>query len=234
MKKTAKQILCHSFSPCDVVRKLKNSLRKVLPAKSVRSSDIDSQDLDIYWTPEMAEKLENWGTGTVWSEIQFLMINCKGRVLDIACGTGKTMEILNQNKNIDLFGCDISDVLIGKALERGIDPQHLQICDATKMGYENDSFDYAYTIGSMEHFTEQGITDLLREAHRITKVGSFHMIPVSRSGLDEGWMKTEQSFHNNSVEWWLEKYHSVYENVIVFDSNWNDTISVGKWFLCYK
>lgn len=234
MNNSITKILCNPINPCGALKWLKGKIRKVIPREKSNSSDVKSQDLDVYWTPEMAAILETWGIGHVWNEIQFLMINCKGRVLDIACGTGKTMEILADNKNIELYGCDISDVLIGKAKDRGIEDYRLTVCDATKMGYSDNSFDYAYTIGSLEHFTEQGILDLLSEAHRVAKVASFHMIPVSRSGKDEGWMKTLQSFHNNSVEWWLEKYRSVYKDVYVIDSGWSDQVSVGKWFLCYK
>jgi hypothetical protein len=62
----------------------------------------------------------------------------------------------------------------------------------------------------------------------------MHMIPVSRSGRDEGWLKTHQSFHNNSVDWWLARYRTAYDRVHVLESAWNDKISVGKWFLCTK
>lgn len=191
------------------------------------------QDIDVYWDSKMATVLETWGEQNVWKEIPLLMVNCKGKTLDIACGTGKTMEILSKFP-IDIFGCDISDMLINKAIERGILRDHLLICDATKMSYENDSFDYAYSIGSLEHFTEEGITKLLQECYRVTKYTSFHMIPVSRSGKNEGWLKTYQSFHNNSVAWWLEKYKSVYPTVFVLDSTWEDDISVGKWFVCVR
>lgn len=193
----------------------------------------DQQDLDLYWDPKMAEVLESWGENSVWKEIQYLMVNCHGKVLDIACGTGKTMEIISKFP-LDIHGCDISDLLIGKAIERGIMQDHLTVCDATKMPYEDDSFNYAYSIGSLEHFTEDGIVKLLKEAHRVVGNTAFHMVPVSRSGKDEGWLKTYQSFHNNSVDWWLGKCHSVYEKVYVIDSTWEDDISVGKWFVCVK
>lgn len=197
------------------------------------SKSVAGQDLDVYWDAEMAQLLETWGERNVWKEIPLLMVNCQGKVLDIACGTGKTMEIISRFP-LDVHGCDISDLLIGKAIERGIQQDHLTICDATKMPYENDSFDYAYSIGSLEHFTEEGITLLLKECRRTVRKVSFHMIPVSRSGKDEGWLKTYQSFHNNSVAWWLEKYQSAYETVYVLDSTWDDPISVGKWFVCIK
>lgn len=209
----------------------------VQPLKSLRSkiqkstTVVDGQDLDVYWEAKMAQLLESWGENNVWKEIPLLMVNCRGKVLDVACGTGKTMEIL-ANLPLEIHGCDISDLLIGKAIERGIRNDLLTVCDATKMPYESNSFDYAYSIGSLEHFTEAGITLLLNECRRTASKASFHMIPVSRSGKDEGWLKTYQSFHNNSVAWWMDKYRSVYKTVYVLDSTWDDQMSVGKWFVC--
>lgn len=192
----------------------------------------DSQDLDLYWTPEMAHVLETWADGNAWLEVQFLMANCSGRVLDIACGSGKTMMLLDRTR-LDIKGCDISDMLINKAIERGLPPESLKVCDATKLPYMEDEFNYSYSIGSLEHFTEDGIGKFIDEASRVTQKGSFHMMPTSRSGMDEGWMKTYQSFHNCSPSWWVSRFEKRFRVVRVLDSNWNDHISVGKWFLCY-
>jgi ubiquinone/menaquinone biosynthesis C-methylase UbiE len=176
--------------------------------------------------------LETWGEGNAWKEIEMLMADRKGRVLDIACGTGKVMQLLSHFDHLDIHGCDISDLLINKAHERGIPSDHLRVCDATRTGYDDKFFDYAYSIGSLEHFTEDGIIEMLLECRRIVKLTVFHQIPVSRSGKNEGWIKPLQSYHNNSVDWWLEKFRSVFGNVEVIDSLWEDSISVGKWFVC--
>lgn len=225
-----------------VIRKIAN---RVLPApvkvflRSILNNSNDElapqtgQDLSVYWDEKMANILETWGEKNVWKEIRLLMVNCQGKVLDIACGTGKTMEILSELP-ITLHGCDISDLLIQKALNRGINLERLKICDATDMPYKENEFKYAYSIGSLEHFTEDGIVKFVEECHRVTSHASYHMIPTSRSGNNEGWMKTYQSFHNNSVDWWLEKYKTAYSNVVVLDSTWEDGISVGKWFVCIK
>jgi len=212
----------------------KSIVNKILHLNKIKNVAGDEQDLKVYWDADMARVLETWGEGNAWHEIKFLMINCKGKVLDIACGTGKTLEIISQMPSLEVFGCDISDFLIGKAIERGIKRDHLQVCDATNTGYPDNYFAYAYSIGSLEHFTEDGIARFVSECHRITQKTSFHMIPVSRSGKDEGWMKTYQSFHNNSVQWWMSKYKMAYGSVYVLDSTWNDDISVGKWFICMK
>lgn len=199
-----------------------------------RSNNHDMQDLDLYWDPEMAKILETWGEGNVWNEIQLILSNCEGKILDIACGTGKTIEILSKYPGLDLYGCDISDFLIQKAINRGILKESLKICDATCTKYADNLFDYSYSIGSLEHFTEEGISSFIKECYRITKHSSFHNIPVSKFGKNEGWIKTLQTFHNNSVEWWLEKFKSSYNQVYVVDSCWKDNISIGKWFLCIK
>jgi ubiquinone/menaquinone biosynthesis C-methylase UbiE len=226
---------------------LKNVLRLILPPILVRplsrnrsaraKNDVrqpESQDLDIYWSQAMAETLENWGAGTVWHEVMFLLANCHGRVLDIACGTGKTIVLTSSLPKIEVHGCDISDMLIEKAREHGIDASRLKVCDATNMAYDDDAFAHSYSIGSLEHFTEDGILKFISECHRVTRRSSAHMIPVSRSGTDEGWMKTEQSFFNNSSAWWLTRFRSRYADVVELDSLWSDPVSVGKWFVCAK
>jgi len=227
--------LAHAICPpvvWNALRRLRPPLNK--QAGSSHGISGTEQDLEMYWTPEMAAMLETWGEGNVWSEIQLLMVDRRGTALDIACGTGKTMEILSKFGGLVLYGFDISDFLIKKAEERGLPSARLRVCDATSTDYADNEFDYSYSIGSLEHFTEQGIVDFLSEASRITRRASFHMIPVSRSAKNEGWLKTIQSFHNNSVDWWMERFGPAYDDVHVIDSKWNDEISIGKWFLCLK
>lgn len=203
-------------------------------AKGQRFTHDGKQDLDLYWDPEMAKILDTWGEGNAWNEVQMLFMNANGKVLDIACGTGKTMEILRKFSNIELYGCDISDFLLSKAEARGFKKDHLLVTDATNMSYSDDQFSYSYSIGSLEHFTIEGIDKFIAEAKRVTKCGSYHMIPVSRSNTNEGWMKTLQSFHNNSVDWWLDKFRAHYPTVYALDSKWDDEISLGKWIICNK
>jgi SAM-dependent methyltransferase len=190
------------------------------------------QDLDVYWDPRMAEALEQWGEGTAWNEIRLLMVNCRGKVLDIACGTGKVMSLLSGFDQIEVHGCDISDMLIGRAIERGIARERLTVTDATAMRYRDGSFQFGYSIGSLEHFTEEGIGKFLGECARVIVGPTFHMVPVSRSGRDEGWISPFQSYHNNSVGWWEARCRAVYPRIRVLDSVWSDAISVGKWVIC--
>ena len=177
---------------------IKGFIRELPVFSAGSSSSPSEQELEVYWNPQMAQMLEEWGEGTVWNEIQYLLVNCEGKVLDIACGTGITMEANSKFTNLQLYGCDISDFLVKKAVERGLREDRLVVCDATNMPYEDDYFDYAYSIGSMEHFTEDGMISLLNECKRTVKRASFHMVPVSRDRKNHGWGNTFQSYHKNS------------------------------------
>jgi ubiquinone/menaquinone biosynthesis C-methylase UbiE len=192
------------------------------------------QDLAIYSDPRFAKALESWGEDNAWTEIQLLLATCRGRVLDIACGTGKVIEILSRFPGIELYGCDISHFLIRRALARGISATRLLVCDASQTPYLNGHFDYAYSIGSLEHFTRDGIAKVIWEASRITRMSSFHHVPVSRSGEDEGWITVDQSYYNNSENWWLERFSETYRSIRLLPSAWHDDRSVGRWFVCSK
>ena len=182
---------------------LKQQLNPTSGSSDVVSGAVspDKQDLDIYWTPEFAEMLEHWGEDNAWHEIRYLIAPLDGKILDIACGTGRVMEILSNDLGKDVSGCDISEFLLSKAEERGISRSRLFVEDATAMSFAAGQFDYGYSIGSLEHFTETGILEFVGECARVVGKQTFHMIPVSRSDTDQVWIKTQQSFFNNSVAW---------------------------------
>jgi len=209
-------------------------MRALLSVRRSRNQpySVTEQDLEIYWDAEFANSLETWGIGNVWHEVKFLALGWRGRVLDVGCGTGKTMEVLAEFPHLDVFGIDISDFLVKKAMERGILPHKIGVGDATSLKYGDREFDHAYSIGSLEHFTEDGIEKCISECQRITKRSAFHMVPVSRSGRDEGWLKTpHQSYYNNSVDWWRRKMALSYSQIIVLDSLWQGEHAVGKWLV---
>ena len=218
-----------------LIGKLASAGRRTLkgnPGPKKLADRPDAQELDIYWDEKMANALETWGRDTTWIEVQYLAAPLHGDFLDIACGTGTVMLQLSRDMGKSVYGCDISDMLLGRARAKGLAADRLFEEDATKMSFADKRFDHSYSIGSLEHFTDDGIDQMLAESSRVTRHSSFHMIPVARSGRDEGWLKTVQSAFNNSTEWWHPKFAKHFREVHVLDSRWQDTISVGKWFVC--
>ncbi len=209
---------------------IKNLIRK--NRSQVKENE---QDVDIYETDLTAEKLNEWGKDTTWNEIQMFFISKKGNILDVACGTGINMlDVQKLSPDANVYGCDISQNLINICLKSGIDKNKLICSDAMKINYPENFFDYSYSIGSLEHFTEKGLNDIIGKLHFITKKYTVHMMPVSKKNENEGWIKTYQTFHNNNVAWWVNKFEQKFSKVEVIDSSWQDHISIGKWFICYK
>jgi len=193
------------------------------------------QDFKIYDKKITADILEVWGIDSVWNEILMILNKKEGNILDVACGTGVNMIQLQKfNPKAVFYGCDISQNLISLAEKKGISKNLLKCIDATKINYPKDFFSYSYSIGSLEHFTEDGLEEVIKKISLNTSLASFHFVPVSRKDKNEGWIKTFQTFHNNSVEWWLSKFNKRFTKVEVINSSWNDFISVGKWFFCFK
>jgi ubiquinone/menaquinone biosynthesis C-methylase UbiE len=222
------------FLPPIIIDFLKLIKKKIKSNKLI--TEPKNQFLELYNDPEMAKILDVWGERNAWIEVQHIFNNKRDvKILDIACGTGKVIEILNKNiKARNVYGCDISKFLITKAIERKISEQKLRVCDATDLPYDENEFDYNYSIGSLEHFTKDGILKFLKSSIRVTKFEGYHMIPVSRNNKDNGWINNYQSYFNNSIDWWSNLCGQVSKNYYFLDSSWEDELSVGKWLVVKK
>jgi ubiquinone/menaquinone biosynthesis C-methylase UbiE len=192
------------------------------------------QNLNPYWSDEFAQVLETWGEKNAWHELNFLMASRKGKVLDIACGTGKNISDLNKLLPLDVYGCDISDFLIDKAVARGIDRNKLTVCNATQLPFETCEFAYSYSIGSLEHFDLAGLDRAIAESARVTEYTAFHQVPTARNEQENGWIERSQAYWNNPTSWWLEKFANHFREVIILTSLWEDDESIGHWFVCSK
>jgi ubiquinone/menaquinone biosynthesis C-methylase UbiE len=191
------------------------------------------QHTDIYFDPAFAEVLETWAVKNAWREIQILLGERTGKALDLACGTGRTYDFLRRFEGLEYYGCDISSMLIERAVQRGISSERLRVMDATVLTYIDQEFDFLFSIGSLEHFTVDGLRSALKECRRVCRGLNFHMIPVSASGLDEGWITPYQAYWNNSQQWWVNIFEEVFGyNVWTMSSKWEDDRSRGVWFIC--
>jgi SAM-dependent methyltransferase len=201
--------------------------------KNYRRKTGDRQDTEIYFDPAFAEILETWAVTNAWREIQFLLGDRTGKVLDLACGTGRTHDFIKRFSGLEYYGCDISSMLIERGIKRGISEERLRVQDATRLEYAIGEFDYLFSIGSLEHFTLDGLRSALVECRRVCRGINFHQIPVSLSGLNEGWITPHQSYWNNSEKWWDAIFRSAFgDDVWMMSSKWRDVQSRGVWFIC--
>jgi SAM-dependent methyltransferase len=200
--------------------------------KPILRPNPSKQDVDIYFDEAFAQTLEDWAVDNAWREIQVLLGDRTGRVLDLACGTGRAHDFISRFSGLTYFGCDISDTLIKRAIARGLSADRVSVQDAVKMSYPDKSFEFIFSIGSLEHFTIDGLVATIAECKRLTTGLNFHQVPVSKSGLNEGWISPQQSYWNNSEKWWLNHFRAQFgKNVWTMNSDWQDRMSRGVWFI---
>lgn len=87
-------------------------------------------------------------------------------VLDIGCGTGRSLEFL-LNRDLNLTGIDPSPYMLDIAKERLGDRAELHRAFAEDLPFDDNSFNYAFFMASLE-FTEMP-TKAIEEACRVAK-----------------------------------------------------------------
>jgi ubiquinone/menaquinone biosynthesis C-methylase UbiE len=90
-------------------------------------------------------------------------------VLDVACGNGSLLSLLNKQKPINGYGVDISDQMIVNAIAKNPDMVfHVAGCEAIPFG--DDSMDIITVCAAYHHFPD--IVAFAKEAKRILKLNA--------------------------------------------------------------
>ena len=98
-------------------------------------------------------------------------------VLEVACGTGHTSELLS-NLNIDFIACDLTPAMMNKAKERlagkSVFPKFME-ADAFNLPFEDNSFDLLISTRFLHLFKMDKQEELFAEFNRVLKPGG-HLI----------------------------------------------------------
>jgi SAM-dependent methyltransferase len=94
------------------------------------------------------------------------------RILDVGCGTGTMLTYLQAFG--DAEGVDIDEEAIGYCRERGL--QSVQLGEATKLPYPDDSFDLVTILDVVEHLDDD--VAAFREMRRVLRPGGRLLVTV--------------------------------------------------------
>lgn len=99
------------------------------------------------------------------------------KILDFGCGTGKTVENLQNLGYHNAYGADPSTKLIGMSSER-MRPFLAPIKNA-KLPFEDNSFDVVYSVGVLHHIEWPHLPSVFQEIRRVLKKGGkfFYIEP---------------------------------------------------------
>ena len=112
-----------------------------------------------------------------WSEVvkdfsNYYNLNDGSRILDVGCAKGFMLyDFYKLNSNLDLHGIDISKYAIDNSVPEIKDK--LQVANATKLPYEDNSFDLVIAINTIHNLDKDECGIALKEISRVSKKNSF-------------------------------------------------------------
>jgi ubiquinone/menaquinone biosynthesis C-methylase UbiE len=114
--------------------------------------------------------------GTLWSRIKAKHLSLVNpttgqRVLDVGCGTGKTLWLLSQkcDKSVELRGIEPSEDMLEQARTKLGRRAKIKQGIAQKLPYPDNHFDWVISTQVMHHLPLPEKKKMLSEMHRVLK-----------------------------------------------------------------
>lgn len=95
-------------------------------------------------------------------------------ILDLGCGNGNILKLLEEKTKSNLYGLDLSDNMIAEAKKRLNKNAVLTVGDSEKLPYENNKFDMIICNASFHHYPHPGL--VLQEIKRVLKYNGVFIL----------------------------------------------------------
>ncbi|RYY66392.1 MAG: methionine biosynthesis protein MetW [Comamonadaceae bacterium] len=90
------------------------------------------------------------------------------RVLDLGCGDGALLDLLQRERGCTGYGIEIADANVLACTRRGVDVIQLNLDEGLSI-FEDDTFDVVLQIDTLQHL--RNAETMLRETARVGKLG---------------------------------------------------------------
>jgi methionine biosynthesis protein MetW len=90
------------------------------------------------------------------------------RVLDLGCGDGALLDLLQRERDCSGYGIEIADENVFACVKRGVNVIQLNLDQGLSI-FDDDSFDVVLQIDTLQHLRNAEI--MLRETARVGKLG---------------------------------------------------------------
>ena len=147
-----------------------------------------------------------------WAPVGKAMIEHYGlqpgdKVLDIGCGKGyQLFELTRVLPGLEVWGIDISEyaILNGKKELK----ERLQVCNATALPFQDNYFDFVFTINTVHNLYNYELDSALREIERVGKKNKYLCVESYRNETEKTnllyWQVTCETFCTpKEWEWWF-------------------------------
>ena len=148
-----------------------------------------------------------------WAPVAEAMIKHYGlkpgdKILDIGCGKGFQMfELTQVMPGLEVYGLDISTYAIENAKEEI--KSRITHGTAAKLPYEDNSFDFVFTINTLHNLHNYDLDAALREIERVGKKNKYICVESYRNEIEKAnllyWQLTCEAFCTpEEWQWWFK------------------------------
>lgn len=149
-----------------------------------------------------------------WEKVAKLMVETYGlrpgdKILDVGCGKGFLLyDFTKVLPGIEVHGIDISEYAIANSKEEIRD--HLRVGSATALPWEDNSFDFVFSLNTLHNLHNYDLDASLREIERVGKKNKYICVESYRNEVEKAnllyWQVTCEAFCTpQEWEWWFEK-----------------------------
>lgn len=111
--------------------------------------------------------LKSWFLKALQKTIELIDIKENSRILDLGCGTGNLLKILeDENKNLMLFGIDISEKMLKIAAAK-LKKSKLILNSAENINFKENFLDIVFSTEAFHHFSNYNL--IMKNIHKILK-----------------------------------------------------------------
>lgn len=129
------------------------------------------------------------------------------RVLDVGCGKAFLLYELTQAvPGLDVVGIDISSYAVEQAKEE-VRP-FLRVADAVSLPFDDNSFDFVFSLNVLHNLYCQDLDKALREIERVSRRDKYIVVESYRSEQEKVnlmcWVLTGECFFTpEEWDWWF-------------------------------
>ena len=197
----------------DSLPKPKRNIEKRLESKDPKVIAIAKQYGQLYW-----DGPRDYGYGGYYYDgrwrsvakdiIDIYELRDGHRILDVGCGKGFLLkDLLLENKNLNVFGLDISQYAINNSEEEVFGRIHLGTAES--LPFPDDSFDFVISLNTIHNFKRNNAIKAVKEIERVSKGKSFIQVDSfyneKQKEIFESWVLTAEYY--DYPEEWLKLYN---------------------------
>ena len=148
-----------------------------------------------------------------WEKVAKLMIDHYGlkagdKILDIGCGKGFLLyDFTKILPGIEIYGIDVSKYALENSKEEIKD--RLIYGNATSLPYEDNYFDFVFSLNTFHNLECYDLFDALKEMERVGKNNKYICVEAYRNEVEKMnllyWQVTCEAFNTpKEWEWWFK------------------------------